>query len=244
MKIIHTVAIASAVVLAAGCAHETHQAQYDESISPHANSANAENSDAASVSDGTLVSQLRQSLQRDAEIAPIVPNIQITANDGTVVLSGSVQSEEQKRQIESIVHGEAGVVSVNNQLQVSTGQIAPTSRPSEDNKVYNATGDNQSGKDNTGQPLSPTSSQNSGNTDTNSVSPQNPPTDKANPGQALNPTSNNGNNSSPIYQNANGAENQAASNSAPHLYKDSGSVMNNPGTNASSANQQQQKEQQ
>lgn len=48
----------------------------------------------------------------------MVPNIQITANNGAVMLSGTIQSEEQKRQIGDIAQQSTGVVAVNNQLQV------------------------------------------------------------------------------------------------------------------------------
>jgi len=52
-----------------------------------------------------------------------------------VVLNGSVQSEEQKRQIESLAQSTLGVVAVNNQLQIIAG---PTSKESNmDNQPSN-----------------------------------------------------------------------------------------------------------
>ena len=68
-------------------------------------------------SDNSIAADAREALLRNAEIAAIVPNIQITANNGVLRLSGSAQSEEQTRQIQSIVGRTKGVVAVNNQLQ-------------------------------------------------------------------------------------------------------------------------------
>src|SRR5690348_11919450 len=107
MKIACTVTLASAVLLAIGCAHQRQQAQYDEnlvagsaqasvsgnganetSVSPAAPAnparvnATASSGQSGSESDNTIVSSVRELLQRDAEIAPVVPNIEITANNG------------------------------------------------------------------------------------------------------------------------------------------------------------------
>jgi hypothetical protein len=186
LKMPHVITMASALLLAAGCAHEEHQAQYNENVSPGYSSGrlngygdagngsassrtdstsysagvsgSAEAGRTDSRSDNTVVSAVRESLQQDAEIAPIVPNIQITANNGAVVLNGSVQSEEQKRQIEAIVQRTTGVVAVNNQLQIisspgsresngqnqpNNGQLNPTSRSNENQKNYQENGGQQ-----------------------------------------------------------------------------------------------------
>lgn len=166
MKITQAVTMASALLLAAGCAHEQQRAQYDESMSPAysgrtGESGNGGNNNmsppsssaseqvsgnvvagkSGSASDNTIVAEVRESLQRNAEIAPIVPNIQISANNGAVVLSGSVQSEEQKRQIGALALQASGVVAVNNQLQIIAN---PGSRESgmenqPDNPLLNST---------------------------------------------------------------------------------------------------------
>jgi osmotically-inducible protein OsmY len=75
---------------------------------------------AAGAMDNDLASQVRQALQRDATVASVIPNLQISANSGTVTIAGTVNSEEQKQSIESIVKQTSGVVSVDNQLQVSS----------------------------------------------------------------------------------------------------------------------------
>jgi osmotically-inducible protein OsmY len=63
-----------------------------------------------------------------------MPRIQITAQNGTVTLSGNVSSEQEKQRIETTVKGTGGVASVNNQLQVS---VSPTSdRPGQGGRLY------------------------------------------------------------------------------------------------------------
>lgn len=196
MKFTYTVTLASAVLLAVGCAHESQQAQYDENLVPNsfvqtatastneapasavapaavANAtATAPSADSQSQSDNAIVSSVRESLQRDSEIAPIVPNIEITANNGAVLLSGWVQSQEQKNQIGTIAQQAAGVMAVNNQLQALAVPV-PQPPPTVANPPANPV-------------LNPTSSDSNnpsivyGNTDTNSDTATNAP---------LNPTS-------------------------------------------------------
>lgn len=130
--------MAAGLLMAAGCADNQETAHYDPSISPvysagrmsdfngpHAavsspvmSAAASASGKSATQSDNAIVASVRESLRRNAEIAPIVSNVQISANNGAVLLNGSVQSEEQKRQIEAIAQQATGVVAINNQLQV------------------------------------------------------------------------------------------------------------------------------
>jgi len=129
MKIAQTIGIAFAFLLAAGCAHE--ERNYGSYSGPgEYNTQNNFSSppgggriiqSSPSQSDNSIVAQVRESLQRDPEIAFVVPNIQITAANGAIILNGSVQSEEQKRQIMAKVLQVNGVVAVNNQLSVMSG---------------------------------------------------------------------------------------------------------------------------
>lgn len=196
MKIKPAITMASALLLAAGCAHEEpHYAQYDDSMAPSFSSGrmsdynSVRSSDSTGVigntdvsgrfmaggavgespspshgpgysvegqagsqaqSDNVIVAQVRESLQRDPEIALIVPNIQIGANNGAVVLDGSVQSEEQRRQIGLLARRASGVVAVNNQLKVIASdrpavidnptQLNPTSNPNGEERIYEQSG--------------------------------------------------------------------------------------------------------
>jgi hypothetical protein len=103
-------------------------------------------------SDNAIIAHVRESLQRAPEIALIVPNIQIGANNGAVALDGTVQSEEQRRQIESIAKRASGVAAVNNQLKVLSSQppagmdnpngsqLSPTSVPKGEQRIYEQNG--------------------------------------------------------------------------------------------------------
>jgi osmotically-inducible protein OsmY len=88
--------------------------------------------------DTVVITQVREALTHDSTVAPVVPAIQIRAEKGTVTLTGNVSSEQQKQAIEHLVKGTSGVVTVNNQLQVS---VAPTSgRADQSGRIYsNAT---------------------------------------------------------------------------------------------------------
>jgi hypothetical protein len=201
MKMKPAITMASAFLLAVGCAHdERHYGQYDDSRAPSFSAGrmsgynnSVPSSDRTGVigntnaserfmgggtvegqagsqaqSDNAIVAQVRESLERDPEIVLIVPNIQISANNGAVVLDGSVQSDEQKRQIESIATQAFGVVAVNNQLKVisndrpgaidNSTQLNPTSKPNGEEQIYEQSGpmDNTNNVNNTeSKPIPP-----------------------------------------------------------------------------------------
>lgn len=209
MKIKQTIALLSALILVAGCAHEQHQAQYDESVSPNSNatgqndqsSKNDNGTRNGAESDDVLAAQVRQTLQQDAQIAPLLSNIQISAKNGTVILNGSVPSREQKRQVESVVAGAPDVVVVDDNLKVS-GAMNPTSRSDSGSSIYS------NGKMNDpegNQPATPTA--NGGDNSVNGA-----PVNNQNNVRLLNPTSNNTNSSPRIYHDAAGGMNAATNN--------------------------------
>jgi osmotically-inducible protein OsmY len=218
MKIGRTVALVSAAILAAGCAHEEHHAQFDESVGPGANQGAPYNSSqyrsdqtgtaagTANESNEALVNRIRQSLQQDPQIAPVVSSIQITADKGMVILSGTVQSREQKQQIQSIAAGAWGVDILDDQLRVSSGAMNPTSRPDAGSHIYSNSDGKMNGKEGN-QPANPTV-----NGGDNSVAPSDTDAGKNNEGGSLNPTSNN-------------------TDSPPRIYHDAGSNMNSSTNN-------------
>src|SRR6266481_6199020 len=141
MKISSKLTIVSSVLLIAGCAHRERQAQYNES---HPSSSYAAGTTSQfqgnsqfqgrTGSDQTLVTQVQDALKRDTTLAAIAPRIEVTAQNGTVTLSGSVPSDQDKQRIEAMVKSTTGVVSVNNQLQVS---LQPTSeRSGQSSRLY------------------------------------------------------------------------------------------------------------
>ncbi len=129
-------------------------------------SAGAYAGSAGTESDYAVVSQVRESLRQDPEIAPVVSSLQISAHNGAILLIGSVQSEEQKHRIYSKVLGVTGVVAVNNQLNVMAGgpnanganpqgsQLYPTGNNSDSHRLYK----DSDGRDtSTNNALNPTS---------------------------------------------------------------------------------------
>ena len=116
------------------------------SQNPPSNTATGEQN-GLSESDRQLVSKVQRTMNNDTSLVPLASNIQITAQNGTVTLSGTVPTEQDKQKLEMAAKSAPDVVSVNNQIQVSS-QSAPA--PSESSSVTpSSTGQNQ--------PLSPTS---------------------------------------------------------------------------------------
>jgi osmotically-inducible protein OsmY len=145
MKIGKHFGIISALVLVAGCSrHEqAHYTDYGTAYSstptyqqPTTTTSSASTSpQSTNDTDRTLVSQVQQSLRQDNTLAPLMPGIQVSAQNGSVTLSGNVSSEQEKQRIESMVKSTSGVVSVNNQLQVAG--VSPTSdRPGQGTRLY------------------------------------------------------------------------------------------------------------
>jgi osmotically-inducible protein OsmY len=134
--------VSSAIILAAGCSsNQERRASYSESGSSPAYSgatsdervtsssiaARTAGQEGPSESDRTLTTQVQALLKNEGTVAVIAPNLQIMAQNGTVTLSGSVKSDQEKQRMESTIRSISGVVSVNNQLQVS---LQPASDPS------------------------------------------------------------------------------------------------------------------
>jgi osmotically-inducible protein OsmY len=164
MKIAYKLAIVcSAMILAAGCRSNQERASRnenysagsssyesgattsssttsgqpgDQSLTPGSSQSSAGNASQSGLteSDRMLSRQVQQQLQNDPSLAAAAPSIQVSAQNGTVILSGNVKSDQDKEKIESTVRGITGVVSVNNQLQVS---LQPTSEPAgKSSRIY------------------------------------------------------------------------------------------------------------
>jgi hypothetical protein len=73
--------------------------------------------------DQQLMVQVRQALTRGATVAD-AQNVQVSVQNGAVILSGTVPSEAERQEMEQQARQVQGVQSVNNQLQV-LGQEAP-----------------------------------------------------------------------------------------------------------------------
>lgn len=69
--------------------------------------------------DAEISNRVRQAIQSDAELSPLLPGVQITAANGTVTLRGTVKTQKDKDALGAKARGTAGVMSVENQLTVS-----------------------------------------------------------------------------------------------------------------------------
>ena len=98
-------------------------------------------------SDRQLISKVQRAMNNDTSLISLSSGIQITAQNGTVILSGTVPTEQDKQRLEMAAKSAPDVVSVNNQIQVSS-QSTPA--PTESSSVT-PSGTGQS------QPLTPTS---------------------------------------------------------------------------------------
>src|SRR5437588_12267051 len=117
MKIANRLTIVSSLLLVAGCAHHERYSRYNENNPSYSSSttytapsgAATEQSTTPSTgvgasaqasattqgqgfsdTDRTLTTQVQQSLYNDPTLDTVAPNIQITAPNGTVTLSGNV----------------------------------------------------------------------------------------------------------------------------------------------------------
>ena len=97
-----------------------------------------------------VVTQVQKQLTQDPSLAPLVPNLQICFQNGTVVLAGNVPSEQEKQKIETIVKGTTGVANVNNQLQVSTQSELNLPGETENKQAVGGTSDQSATAQSTG----------------------------------------------------------------------------------------------
>jgi hypothetical protein len=73
-----------------------------------------------SATDEALEQRVATSLREDTALAAVAPNITVDANNGTVTLKGSVNSQQQRTDIESKVRNLTGVTQVTNNLEISS----------------------------------------------------------------------------------------------------------------------------
>ena len=133
------------------------------SFQPETSSGTSTQTGTQSSGDTTTVSQVQQQLRQDASLAPLVPGLQITAQNGTLTINGTVSSEQEKQKIETIAKSAAGVASVNNQLQVSNQSQLNQPGTTENKSAIGGTSDQS------------TTSQSSGNQSSQETSPASSP---------------------------------------------------------------------
>lgn len=69
------------------------------------------------VDDGRITAEVKSKLASDVRPSSLA-NISVNTTNGVVTLAGQVESEEIKRNAETVARGVPGVVSINNNLQV------------------------------------------------------------------------------------------------------------------------------
>src|SRR5882724_471035 len=136
MRIECTLAVVGTLFLAAGCADTQPQTPYGEPIhGGQAMSSSIYGTESTypvttatvdppySVQGGDfdrdVAERVRRELNRHDDLAAVTPTIQITAQNGAVILAGSVPTETQRHRIHSIARNTAGVLAVNDQLQIA-----------------------------------------------------------------------------------------------------------------------------
>ena len=80
--------------------------------------------------DAALATAVRQAFGRYSNLSAIAPNIQVSAQNGTVTLTGNVPTEQDRNFIENVVRSTPGVVGINDELQVPAPPVMtqPTGR--------------------------------------------------------------------------------------------------------------------
>lgn len=74
-------------------------------------------------SDEELASRVQEALKQDPALASTAQDIQVSASNGEVTLSGSVNSEQEKADIGAKAQQVTGVTQVNNQLEVASASV-------------------------------------------------------------------------------------------------------------------------
>lgn len=69
------------------------------------------------VDDAKVMTEIKAKLAADVDLATLT-SVEVNVTAGAVTLAGAVSSEDQKRRIEDVVRGVAGVKSVMNNVQV------------------------------------------------------------------------------------------------------------------------------
>jgi hyperosmotically inducible periplasmic protein len=69
--------------------------------------------------DSSLASRVREALRNQPTLANVTPNVQVTENNGTVTLTGSVPTEEDRNLIESVIKNTVGVTAINDGLTIA-----------------------------------------------------------------------------------------------------------------------------
>jgi osmotically-inducible protein OsmY len=120
MKMIQNLGLVASLAVAGGCAH------------PGYNSANGRYYGQVDL-DRSLEQSVRTQLNQYGQLAADAGNVQVSAQNGTVTLSGPVPSEQDRQMIDALARNTSGVTSVIDQMQAP---LTPTGAPGQPPRVY------------------------------------------------------------------------------------------------------------
>ena len=115
----------SALVVAAGCSTPYSNTAY--------NPAYTSPTLTQSELDRALEASVRSQIDRYGDLRDAASNVQISAQNGTVTLFGTVPNEQERQMMEVVARNTSGVASVNDQLQVT---YPPTGTRQGDNRFF------------------------------------------------------------------------------------------------------------
>jgi osmotically-inducible protein OsmY len=87
---------------------------------PSATETSPTGSAAMSETDRALAQRVEDALRKNSSLASAAQNVQVQANNGEVILRGSVNNEQEKANIAAEAQKVAGVSKVNNQIEVAS----------------------------------------------------------------------------------------------------------------------------
>src|SRR5215475_5291400 len=128
MRIQGMLAIGALLLFAGGCASPYREASYPGQVisSPYYR---------RYADDRALETTLRSELNRYGDLSSVAPNIQISAQNGTVTLTGPVPSERERQMMDALIRNTPGVVAVNDQTQLTYPPTSTYGRPA---RIYTA----------------------------------------------------------------------------------------------------------
>src|SRR5258708_5160666 len=119
MKIVKNLALIAPLVLVAGCSYNQRHPGYASTPTYNGEVISSTITPVVDPADRILADSVCQQFNRYGDMTALVPNIQVSAKDGTVTLTGTVPSEQERRMVDAVVEHTSGVLAVNDQLQVS-----------------------------------------------------------------------------------------------------------------------------
>ena len=141
MKTVNIFAFVSLAIVAAGCSAFDRYGYREDAISSPGYSTVYSPAEIQRRADQDLVVAVRNEFDRYGNLNGVTSNVDVSAHNGTVTLSGVVPTRRDREVVDAVVRNTHGVSSVNNLLQAGDSWPTPTSR-SDDSRIYRNAGEN------------------------------------------------------------------------------------------------------